>query len=79
MSEFRVTSAWLPVTDEVMAEITTGDMRAYYEARIRERVEEGEREWRALPWYTRVHRTLYYWSWRIPQRIHEWIHRDGDR
>lgn len=46
-------------------------------AHLREQIEasraESDRRWRALPWYTRLVRTLYYWNWSIPYRVRRWL------
>jgi hypothetical protein len=70
-------AAWIPATDELL--LGAGYQSDYLVERVMERKRQADAAWAALPWYTRVQRTLYYWSWRIPRRFEEWLHRDCER
>ena len=69
-------SAWIPATDELLldAQAGSGEFLTMLRERVDARHAEEEREWRALPWYVRVNRTLYYWKWSIPDRFMGWLH-----
>lgn len=70
-------ATWIPATDEMMLDAGyDGPMATLMRERLTARAAESDRIWRALPWYVRLHRTLHFWTWMIPWRIREWIHRD---
>ena len=75
MTVEKVTT-WIPATDELLldAQAGSGEFLEMLRERVEARRAEEEREWRALPWYTRLDRTVYYWRWRGPEMVKEWVH-----
>jgi hypothetical protein len=70
-------SAWIPVSDEMVVDygIGTTEQQAESQNRIQARWDELERQWRALPWYVRLERTVRFRVWDLRDRAMRRIHR----